>query len=269
MLNLVPRKRRRFSSEPGPLAAFFVAIGLLLAVVRDVAAETPVPPAPDRYVTDATASTVGASGGFISEGARAELEAELRDYERQTGHQVVVWIGDTVGETPLDDFAVRTFKAWRIGQQGKDDGVLVLVLARDRKIDIEVGYGLEGALPDAAAKRIIDDVMVPRLRAGDADGAVLEGLHAVLAKIEGKPFVSRSDRPPDSRGTRPGTGQLIFFGLLAVAFLVLFVTNPALAIQLLFMIGSGRGGGRGGFGGGGGFTGGGGRSGGGGARGSW
>jgi uncharacterized protein len=240
-----------------------VAIALLLSA--PIARGADIPPPPDRWVNDRV--------GLLSPATRTVLDRELEDYQRQTGHQIVVWIADTVGDQPLDEFATSTFKAWQIGQKGKDDGLLMVVLARDRKIAIEVGYGLEAQVPDAIASRIIRDVMAPQLRAGNPDGAITDGVHAVLNKIEGKPFEPGRQVTPE-RG-HLSTGQLVFFGVLAAAFLILFLTNPALAIQLLFMIGSGRGRGGdggfggGGFGGGGGFQGGGGRSGGGGARGSW
>jgi uncharacterized protein len=237
------------------------AIALVLGTSAALAQEVPIPPAPQRWVTD--------RAGLISSETRARLDAKLEAYERQTGHQVVAWIGDTIGSTPLDDFAVRTFKAWQLGRKGQDDGVLLLVLAKDRKMAIEVGYGLESQLPDAAASRIINDVMAPKLRAGDADGAVDAGVSAILQSIEGKPFQATPGAArPEAEKNRPSTGQLIGFGILALAFLILFITNPSLAMSLLFVMASGRRGGGGGFGGGG-FSGGGGRSGGGGARGSW
>jgi uncharacterized protein len=235
---------------------------LALATTRASAEEVPIPPSPARWVTD--------RAGMLSAEARARLDAKLEAYERQTGHQVVVWIGDTIGSTPLDDFAVRTFKAWQLGQKGKDDGLLLLVLAKDRKMAIEVGYGLEPQVPDAVASRIINDVMAPKLRAGDADGAVGAGVDAILTSIEGKPFQSAPGAArPEIEKNRPSTGQLIGFGILALVFLVLFITNPSLAMSLLFVLASGRRDGRGGGFGGGGFGGGGGRSGGGGARGGW
>jgi uncharacterized protein len=233
-----------------------------MLVTRARAAEAPIPSAPSRWVTD--------SFGFIDAATAKKLDLQLEAYERQTGHQVVVWIGASTGDTPLDDFAVRTFEKWKLGGRGLDDGLLVLVLARDRKIAIEVGYGLEDRVPDATASRIINDVMVPRLRANDANGALVAGVDAVLSAIEGKPF--RPDpgasRPEAKPAPGPSTGQLVLYGLLALVFLIVLVTNPHLALNLLLIIGSrGLGGGGGGFGGG--FSGGGGRSGGGGARGSW
>jgi uncharacterized protein len=239
---------------------------LLFAASPARAQEAPTPPAPQRWVTDDAA--------LLSPDMRTGLDRRLESYEKQTGHQVVVWIGKTIGGTPLDDFAVRTFKAWQLGRKGQDDGLLLIVLAQDRKMAIEVGYGLEPRVPDATASRIINDVIAPKLRAGDPDGALDAGVDAILASIEGKPFhAAPGARSPAVERGRPSTGQLIFYGILAFAFLVLFVTNPSLALSLLFTMTSGRRNGRGGgFGGGfggGGFSGGGGRSGGGGARGSW
>jgi uncharacterized protein len=184
-----------------------------------------------------------------------------------------VWIGDTIGDAPLDDWAVRTFAAWKVGRKGFDDGLAVFILAGDRKIDIEVGYGLEGQVPDATAARIIRDVMTPRLEAGDKDGAVRAGVDALLGAIGAADAAPGG--PPQAVAERRPTvpvSQIVLFAILAVGFVVLLITNPRMAMFFVWAILSGgRGGGFGGGGasGGGGFSGGGGRSGGGGARGSW
>ena len=237
------------------VATLFVLVGLA-GPAR--AAGPPLPPAPDRWVTD--------SVGFLSPARRTELDTKLEVYQQKTGHQVIVWVGGTIAGLPLDDWAVKTFKSWKIGRKGMDDGVVIFVLGTDRKIDIEVGYGLEDKVPDAIASRIIREVMAPRLRADDRDGAVQAGVDAVLAAIEGKPVgdldQDRSGQP--TTGQRLGRPQLILYGVLIVIFLVLLVLNPRLALLFLWTIlgaGNRRGGG--------GFSGGGGRSGGGGARGSW
>lgn len=233
-----------------------------LATTEAHGQEAPVPSPPTHWVED--------HAGFLSPSAASALDARLRDYERQTGHQIVVWIGKTSGATPIEDYAVRTFKAFKLGRKGLDDGLLMLVLAEDRKIDIEVGYGLEDRVPDVIAKRIIEDVMIPRIRADDRDGAISEGVTAVLAAIEGKAPPPGEQRGP-ATAERPSKGQLVLFGIIGFVILVFFITHPSLALQFLFVMMSGRGGGFGGgsgFGGGG-FSGGGGRSGGGGARGSW
>src|SRR6185436_2460886 len=125
---------------------------------------------------------------FITPETRALLDARLEGYERATGHQVIVWIDKTLSGQALDDWAVQTFAAWKIGRKGVDDGIAMFIFADDRAIDIEVGYGLEDKVPDAIASRIIRDVMTPKLQAGDRDGAVTAGVDAVLASIEGKPW---------------------------------------------------------------------------------
>ena len=219
------------------LAALGLAAGLVSA---------PIPPAPERWVTDKV--------GMLSPAVRAELDARLEGVERATGHQVIVWIGDTIGDEPLDDWAVRTFAAWKIGRKGIDDGLVIFVLATDRKIDIEVGYGLEGDVPDVIAGRIIRDVMVPKLAAGDADGAVRAGVEAVLARL-GIAGVEPTKATPKDGQAIPWP-RLVLWGLALLAFLVLLVTNPQMALTLLWAItsggrGGGFGGGGGGFGGGG------------------
>lgn len=238
-------------------------LGPVLAVVAALAA-APLPPSPTRWVED--------HAGMISPAARDALDARLEAYEHATGHQIVVWIGKTLQGAPLDDWAVRTFAAWKLGRKGQDDGIALFVLADDRKIDIEVGYGLEDKVPDATASRIIRDVMAPRLRAGDRDGAVTVGADAILAAIEGHPWTGGTGAtggPARSPDKAPSPITLILGGLGAVLALILLVKYPRLVFWILWsMIAGGRRGG-GGSSGGGGFGGGGGSSGGGGARGGW
>jgi uncharacterized protein len=230
---------------------------LALAVLAVLAAAAPIPPTPTQWVEDTV--------GFLSPAARSKLDARLEDYERATGHQVVVWIGKTLEGAPLDDWAVRTFESWKIGRKGLDDGIAMFILADDRAIEIEVGYGLEDKVPDAVASRIIREVMSPPLRVGDRDRAVTAAADAVLAAIEGKPWTGA----PATAASEPGPSLLtwILGGLAVIAFLIFAITHPRMALLMLWTImASGR---RDGHGGGGGFAGGGGRSGGGGARGGW
>ncbi len=241
---------------------------LSLGLIGASAGAADLPPAPTRWVTD--------TANLLSSAARDRLDAHLEAYEKATGHQVVVWIGTTLGPTPIEDFAVRAFKAWQLGRKGKDDGLLIAVFAADHKIDIEVGYGLEGSVPDVVAHRIIDGVMVPKLRANDADGALASGVDAVLAAIEGHPWNAIAEPvAPGRHAPQPMSPfELVLLGILALGLIGFAVTHPSLALSMLYVLTSGRGGG--GFGGGdfgggggGGFGGGGGSSGGGGARGSW
>lgn len=242
----------------------------VLALAAAIAASAQVPPAPERWVEDHAA--------FLSDHTRAALDAKLERYQDETRHQVVVWVGKTLAGADLADWAVRTFAAWKIGNAGKDDGVAIFVLADDRQIDIEVGYGLEDRIPDATASRIIREVMVPRMRAGDRDGAVAAGVDAVLTAIEGKQWQDPGGAGTVTDETHGVAGSTwvdwLVVGAIALAGLLMFRRHPWLAMYLLNSASShGRGGGMrgwsGGSGRGGGFGGGGGRSGGGGARGGW
>ena len=103
-----------------------------------------------------------------------------------SGHQVLVWIGQTTGGVPLEEFAARAFEQWKVGRKGLDDGVVVFVLVKDRQVRIEVGYGLEDKVPDIVAGRIIRETMIPLLRQGRTDGAVSAGVEAIVAHIEGR-----------------------------------------------------------------------------------
>jgi uncharacterized protein len=242
-----------------------VAAFAVFAAAFPAGADTGIPERPTRWVTD--------TAGLIAESTRARLDTKLESYERSSGHQIVVWIGQTIGNVPLDDFAVKTFETWKIGRKGADDGLLMIVLARDRKIDIEVGYGLEDRVTDAAAHRIIREVMAPLLREGKSDEALNDGVDAILTTIEGHAVSSEPGRTAERpRAAHPSPARWIGLALIGILLLFLFATNPALATYFLFSVFSGGGGfGGGGFGGGagGGFRGGGGRSGGGGARGGW
>ena len=221
-------------------------------------AETPIPPAPQRWLTD--------QAGFLSPAAAAEIDARLEEYERSSGHQFLVYIGASSGAAPIEDWAVRAFAAWKVGRRGLDDGLVLFIMAADRRLRIEVGYGLEEKVPDALAGRVIAEELAPRLERGDRDGAVRAAVERLIAVISGEAGAAGGgeEQPPPKR---PMTlGEKILVGIAVLFFLILFITNPSLALYLLFTILSG---GRGGGGGRGGFMGGGGRSGGGGASGSW
>jgi uncharacterized protein len=243
-------------------AQISAVIALLCFCAALYAAETPIPPAPTQWVTD--------TANFMSAGAARDLNSRLEDYERSTGHQLIIYIGQTTGDAPIEDWANRAFTQWKVGRKGMDDGIVLFIMSADRKLRFEVGYGLEPVVPDVTAGRIINDVIVPRIQAGDQDGAVTSGMDAVMTVIGGGGVPAQRQRGDRAR---PVTFlQLIVFGIIGLVFLFILATNPTLALYLLASILSGgnrRGGGGGWGGGGGGFSGGGGRSGGGGASGSW
>lgn len=242
------------------LLAWWIALGLGATLLQ--AAE--LPPPPRQWVTD--------QARRLSPGARETLNSRLAAYERSTGRQVLVWIGQSTEGQPIDDWAVRTFESWKVGRKGQDDGLALFILAQDRKLRMEVGYGLEGQMPDALASKIIRETITPRLTAEDWDGAIQAGLDQVLGTLGGESADQRAQNRAVSKkkaADKPlGLPGKIGLALLGLFFLFILITNPSLAIGLLFSIlSNGRGGGGGG--GGGGWSGGGGRSGGGGASGSW
>ncbi len=243
------------------VAASIVTAAAAAGSVARAADPTAIPPAPTEFVTD--------HAGFLSPAYASQLSRELEDYQRGTGHQVIVWIDRTTGGAPIEDWTVKAFTAWGIGRKGHDDGVALFVFSDDRRMRIAVGYGLEGAVPDARAGRIIQNDMAPRIRAGDHDGAVKAGVDALIAAIGGAPE-PRRNRAPEA------VGLAMLFPILFIIVIVFLARHP----WAWLLIGSGRGGGWGGGGwggggggwgggGGGGFSGGGGSTGGGGASGGW
>ena len=96
---------------------------------------------------------------------------------------MIVWIGQTTGDVPLETWTGETADHWKIGHRGRDDGAVLFLFIADHKIRIEVGYGLESALTDADSYRIINEVIRPRMRSGDVDGAVSSGVAAMLTTI--------------------------------------------------------------------------------------
>jgi len=233
----------------------------------------PIPPAPTHWVTD--------TANFLRPDDVDKLDARLRLYQEQTQRQLIIWIGKTTGDVPIEDWANEAFEKWRIGRKGIDDGLALFIMTDDRKLRFEVGYGLEPDVPDLRAKRILDDIVTPGFRAGDPAGALNQAMEAVAMAI-GQPLPGATPARRQVREPQKiGIGQLIIYGILALIALVVFATNPSMATWLLLSMlsggggrrrgggGWGGGGGGGGWGGGGGFSGGGGSSGGGGASGSW
>lgn len=148
-------------------------------------AEMAIPPLKAR-VTDLTRT--------LSKNEAAQLEQKLANFESKKGSQVAVLIVPTTHPESIEQYAIRVVEAWQLGRKGVDDGVLVLVAKNDRTLRIEVGYGLEGVLPDAKAKRIIEEVIVPAFSRGDFAGGLQAGVEQILRIIEGESLPSPSLR---------------------------------------------------------------------------
>lgn len=217
--------------------------------------------------------------GMLPPDRASRLEQKLAEFERETGHQIAVLTIPSLEGDSLEDFSIRVAETWKIGQKGFDNGVILLVVRDDRKLRIEVGYGLEGVLPDAIASRIIREVIVPHFRANDYPGGIEAGVEAILKVTRGEQL---PERPSQNQPTPRGNTLFLLTFLLLFFVLAFFSTMGQSSDRRLRNRRSGRrypspywgpgfgGGGSGGGGsGGGGFSGGGGGFGGGGASGRW
>lgn len=220
------------------------------------------PPLTGRVVDDAQ---------VLSTGSVQRLERLLGDYERGTSNQVVVATVSSLRGVTIEEYANALLRHWKLGQKDRDNGVLILVAPAERKVRIEAGYGMEGALTDAQSIAIIRSVMTPRFKSGEMEQGIEDGAQAVLDTLGGQGI------PLSGEGVSVSALLALFFILWM--FLRFSRRHPLLSALLLanesarFGSRSGYGGFGGGFGGGGfgggGFRGGGGSSGGGGASGSW
>lgn len=178
---------------------------LLLAALPLAAADVPVPQLTAR-VTDLT--------GTLSAGQRAALERKLADLESRKGSQIAVLLVESTRPETVEQYAVRVVERWKLGRKGVDDGVLLLVAKNDRQIRIEVGYGLEGAIPDAIARRIIDEDIVPPFKQGDFYRGINAGADRLVKLIEGESM------PPPRRAAAPQSGwntETLFIGFIILA----------------------------------------------------
>ncbi|HWO07959.1 MAG TPA: TPM domain-containing protein, partial [Polyangiaceae bacterium] len=149
----------------------------VLLLLGGAASALEVPPLEGRRVND--------RAGVLSARERGELEARLAAYERGTGHQLAVLIVPSLEGDPIEDFSIRVVESWKLGKQGRDDGVLLLIALQDRKIRIEAGYGLEGDLPDARASRIVNEVITPEFQRGEMALGISLGVAAIAAVTGG------------------------------------------------------------------------------------
>jgi uncharacterized protein len=254
-----------------------IALGLL-ALAGARGAEV-IPPPPANHFND--------YASLVSPATASSLDRQLAQFERDTSSQVLVAIYPKMeSDSSIEDYTVRVFQSWHPGLKGKDNGAAIFIFAESHQIYIQVGYGLEGALPDALAKRIISDEMVPLFKKGDYDGGITAGVNAVLAATRGEYKGTGRTVADRQRGHGIPLG-LIFFLIVVVISILSSIRRGASMyhsggmngfggfILPLLLSSGGRGGGfsggggGGGFRGGGGFSGGGGGGGGGGAGGSW
>ena len=246
-----------------------IAAFLLIAAALPLrAADQPAFPALTGRVVDEV--------GVLSPQATGRLTAELAAHEKRTGQQVVVAVIKSLGGHAVEEYGYQLGRVWGIGQKGTNTGAILLVAPSDRKVRIEVGYGLEGELTDALSATIINEVILPRFRKGDVEGGVVTGAEEILRAL-GDDLASAPAIPVERRQQADDHGSIgsILFTFLIFGLFLWLARRRGGGVgsgMLPFLIASSwssRGGGSSFGGGGGGFSGGGGSFGGGGASGSW
>ena len=254
-----------------PLALFLL---LLLFSPASRAATPEPPPRPAHYVVDLA--------GVIDQTAEGRLNGFLRELEEKSGAQMIVLTIQSLDGEDIEGFSLRTAEQWQLGQKDRDNGLLMTIAVKDRRYRLEVGYGLEGVIPDSLAGSIGREHLVPHFRRGDYSQGISSATLSVIEQIADDAGVEiQGIYRSRQRAVNSGSGQqkkptvigTLFTVLFIIGLIILFIRNPRLFMYLLLfsMMGGRRGGwgGSGGFGGGGFGGGGGGGFGGGGASGGW
>jgi len=161
---------------------------------------------------------VNDDAGMISASVRAELENELISFEKTDSTQIVILTIPSLEGEGIEEFSIKVAEAWKIGRQGRDNGVIFVVSKEDRKMRIEVGRGLEGSLTDLMAGRIIDLVVKPRFKRGDFDGGFIAGVSSLIDAVRGEYKADENHRPQKHDDFGPFT-TLLMYGLFVVLFL--------------------------------------------------
>jgi uncharacterized protein len=189
-----------------------VAVAGALAVLAAAAARAREVPFLSGRVND--------TAGIVPIEVRQRLEGTLADFEKRTGAQIAVLTIDSLDGDVLEDYSMRVVETWKLGRKGVNDGVLLLVAKNDRKMRLEVGYGLEGKLPDAICTRILDNIVRPRFRDGDFGGGIEAGVTAAIATLDGKQDAVPAEAPTPTQSTADMPLPVRLVGMLLFAVVV-------------------------------------------------
>ncbi|MGY3229781.1 uncharacterized protein ACVWWJ_001265 [Luteibacter sp. HA06] len=192
-------------------ARLLLAVALLASPLAVLADGDAAVPTLQRHVTDLT--------GTLSADQISQLDTKLADLEKRKGAQVVVLMVPTTQPDALEDYSLKVAEANKVGRKGPDDGVLLLVAKDDRRVRIETGYGLEGALPDAIASRIIREYMAPKLRTNDYYGGISDALTAITQIVDGEALPPPVNPDESHERRRGGGGSLLLPLIFGVLFL--------------------------------------------------
>ncbi|HET9959046.1 MAG TPA: TPM domain-containing protein, partial [Polyangiaceae bacterium] len=197
----------------------FAAAALVLLGASTAAAAREVPPLAGR---------VNDTAALLTQAERQRIEQKLAKYEADSGHQFAVLTIDTLDSDSLEEFSIRVVEAWKLGKKKVDDGLLLLVVRDDRKIRIEVGYGLEGEIPDAIAARITRDTLKPAFRAGRYGEGIEAAIDALIRATGREPAGGSAPVQRPVRGQPQGFPfPLVFIGLLILLPLLLSKLNSS------------------------------------------
>lgn len=184
-------------------------IALLCVAATGSLADVAIPPL-KSHITDLT--------GTLTKTETIQLEQQLANFEGKKGSQIAVLIVPSTQPETIEQYSIRVVEAWKLGRKGIDDGVLLLVAKNDRTLRIETGYGLEGALPDAIARRIIDEGITPKLKHGNFFGGLQTGIRQIISVIEGEPLPVPAQQSIESAGT-----NLVLENIIPVLFVMLML----------------------------------------------
>lgn len=183
---------------------------VLLGTSKPPFAQFQIPEKPDGYVTDHAA--------LLSVAVKQQLEEKLRAFESATSNQVVVAIFPEMDGGSLEDISIRMATQWKIGQKGRNNGVLFLIFRDDHQMRIEVGYGLEGVLTDAVSSQIIRRIVVPQFRNGNFEQGIMDGVNAIFAATQGE-YQALPEKQDDGSAATLKVFFGIIFAILAIDFI--------------------------------------------------
>src|ERR1022692_2901903 len=189
---------------------------MLLAGCRLFAQEV-IPSAPAVYFND--------YAHVVSTGTASQLNQTLENFERQSSDQILVAIFPKMqSDSSIEDYTVRVARSWQAGQTNKNNGAVLFVFVQDHKMFLQVGYGLEGVLPDALCKRIIDEQISPRFKAGDFDGGLTAGVQSILAATKGE-YKGTGATVSDSRSPRGSNSPFFGVGFIVLILVIIIFTR--------------------------------------------
>lgn len=195
------------------------AILILVCGFRLFADEV-LPPAPAAYFND--------YAHVVSAGTAAQLNQTLENFERQSSDQILVAVFPKLqSDSSVEDYTVRVARSWQAGQKARNNGAVLFVFVQDHKMFLQVGYGLEGVLPDALCKRLIDEQIAPRFKAGDFDGGLTAGVQSVISAAKGE-YKGTGLTVADQQPSNAFNSQDIIMPLLFMVFVAALIFVPVL-----------------------------------------